>query len=107
MLYSRTRIANNVYSADIQDALIQLPSDGTLRKERDEIHALQAKSASELRKWLKTNPNQTLRAVFGIDTEEGRVRQNCGRATREGIEGSSLVTLVYVLHDSEDMRMQL
>ena len=55
---------------DIQDALIQLPSDGTLRNERDEIHALQAKSASELRKWLKTNPNQTLRAVFGVDTEE-------------------------------------
>ena len=68
--YTRIRIAHHVYLIDIQDALIQLPSDDTLRNERDEIHALQAKSASEFRKWLKTNPNQTLRAVFGVDTEE-------------------------------------
>ncbi|VDB95579.1 unnamed protein product [Peniophora sp. CBMAI 1063] len=54
---------------DIQDALAQLPQDAAIQKERDEIHALQAKSPEELQQWLQDNPNQTLKDVFGVENE--------------------------------------
>ena len=55
---------------DIRDALHQLPTDATLQGERADIDVLRTLPASELRKWLQNYPNQTLKDVFGIDSEE-------------------------------------